>query len=329
MIELAQLHDAPQRFSLFAALRLLERAHADRPRFGESRRAAEDAVRLAQPPYLSFAPTEIAGLHSHDASLPRLEQFSFGLFGPNGPLPLHLTEVAYERLRQLNDPTLSDFVNSLQHRLIALFYRAWAESDPATCRDRPDNDRFCLYLGSLLGLGFAASANRDPVLDQAKLSRAAQFGSHARSPEGLQDALASYFELPIAVHSFAPAWLEIPQGCYTRLGGHADNAQLGCGATLGSASWQSQHQFEITLGPLALTTFEQFLPGTKGLRELAALVRLYTNDEWSWLLRLRISAREVPALRLGRGARVGWASWIGGRSNASEDVVIRSDVCGE
>jgi type VI secretion system protein ImpH len=328
MSELTQLRDEPHRFSLFAALRLLERVHADRPRFGESRRASEDAVRLAQPPFLTFVPTEIVGLQAREGGLPRLEQYTFGQFGPNGPLPLHFTEIAYERQRQLNDPTFSDFVNFIQHRLIALFYRAWAESDPATCRDRPDSDRFELYVGSLLGLGFASSAARDAVLDQAKLSRAAQFGAHARSAEGLQDVLASYFELPIEVHSFAPAWLEIPPSCYTRLGRASENAQLGLGTMLGSASWQSQHQFAITLGPVPLVTFEQFLPGTQGLREFAALVRLYTNDEWSWLLRLRLAAQEVPPLRLGLGARVGWTSWVGGRSAVAEDVIIRGDGCG-
>jgi type VI secretion system protein ImpH len=327
MSELTSLQDEPHRFSLFAALRLMERVHADRPRLGESRRASEDAIRLAQPPYLIFVPTELVGLQSPEDALPRLEEYSFGLFGPNGPLPLHFTEVAYERQRQLNDPTFSDFINFLQHRLIALFYRAWAESDPATSHDRPDTDRFKLYLGSMLGLGFNASAGRDAVLDHAKLSRAAQFSSQTRSAEGLQDILADYFELPIEVHSFAPTWLDIPPHSYTRLGDGSQNAQLGVGTTLGSASWQSQHQFEIVVGPLTLTTFEHFLPGTAGLRELAALVRLYTNDEWSWILRLRLTSHEVPAMQLGVGTRLGWTSWVGGRESTAEDVIIRGDAC--
>jgi type VI secretion system protein ImpH len=324
---LTALRDAPHRFSLFAALRLVERASADRPRLGESRRASEDAIRLGQPPYLTFVPTELAGLQFPEGMLPRLEEYSFGLFGPNGPLPLHLTEVAYERQRQLNDPSFSDFINFLQHRLIALFYRAWADADPATSHDRPDVDRFKLYLGSMLGLGFDASAARDPVLDNAKLSRAAQFSAQARSAEGLQDVLADYFELPIDVRSFAPAWLDIPPASFTRLGNRSQDAQLGVGTTLGSASWQSQHQFEIVIGPLTLTTFEHFLPGTAGLRELAALVRLYTNDEWSWIMRLRVAAHEVPAMQLGAGSRLGWTSWVGGRDTTAEDVIIRGDAC--
>jgi type VI secretion system protein ImpH len=328
MSDLNSLQDESHRFSLFAALRLVERVHADRPRLGESRRASEDAIRLAQPPHLTFVPTELAGLQTSEEAPPRLEEYSFGLFGPNGPMPLHFTEVAYERQRQLNDPTFSDFINFLQHRLIALFYRAWADSDPATSLDRPDSDRFKLYLGAMLGLGFEASAGRDAVLDRAKLSRAAQFGAQTRSAEGLQDIMADYFELPIEVHSFAPAWLDIPPQSFTRLGDGSTNAQLGVGTTLGSASWQSQHQFEIVIGPLTLATFENFLPGTAGLRELAALVRLYTNDEWSWILRLRLASHEVPAMQLGAGSRLGWTSWVGGRDSTAEDVIIRGDACG-
>lgn len=327
MTDLSLLQDEPHRFSLFAALRLMERVYVNHPRLGESRRASEDAIRLVQPPFLTFVPTELAGLVSEEGELPRLEEYSFGLFGPNGPLPLHLTEVAYEKQRQLNDPTFSDFLNFLQHRLIALFYRAWAESDPTTSHDRPDSDRFNLYLGSILGLGFEASAGRDAVLDHAKLSRAAQFGAQTRSAEGLQDILADYFELPIEVNSFAPAWLDIPPQNLTRLGDGSENSQLGIGTTLGSASWQGQHQFEIVLGPLTLTTFEHFLPGTAGLRELAALVRLYTNDEWSWIMRLRLASHEVPAMQLGSGSRLGWTTWVGGRDATAEDVIIRGDAC--
>ena len=327
MNDLDPLYDAPHRYSLFAALRLIERVYGDRPRLGESRRVAEDAVRLAQPPHLTFVPSEVAALRTRNDAVPRLEEYSFGLFGPNAALPLHFTEVAYERQHQLNDPTFSDFINLLQHRLISLFYRAWAESDPATSHDRPCSDRFKTYVGALLGLGFDASAERDVVLDHAKLSRAAQFGAQTRSAEGLQDVLTGYFELPIEVHSFAPAWLGIPPHSFTCLGGESESGQLGIGTTLGSASWQVQQQFEIVMGPLTLRRFEHFLPGTTGLSELAALVRLYTNDEWSWLLRLRLAASEVPPMRLGADSRLGWTSWISGRSSTAEDVIIRGDAC--
>ena len=62
---------------------------------------------------------------------PRLEQRFFGLLGPNGPLPLHLTEYARERLRPprrrhaaRGSSTSSTIGSAL------FFYRAWAEARP-------------------------------------------------------------------------------------------------------------------------------------------------------------------------------------------------------
>ena len=73
---------------------------------------------------------------------PRLQVRLFGLFGPNGPLPLHITEYARERLRHAGDPTLSRFLDVFHHRFLALFYRAWAQAQPHVNRDRPKEDRF-------------------------------------------------------------------------------------------------------------------------------------------------------------------------------------------
>jgi type VI secretion system protein ImpH len=322
---LQRLRAEPHRYSLFAALRLVERAYAGHPRLGESRRAATEAVRLAQPPYLSFAPSDVTAVTTNDQGRMVVEAYSFGVFGPNGALPLHLTEMAFERRRQLDDPTLSDFVNLFQHRMMALFYRAWADADPATNYDRATTDRFKLYVGALVGLGTNASRDRDAVPDHAKLSRAAQFGAQSRSPQGLESALSDYFNLPIQVRSFVGDWLDIPSSTRTRLGSHSESAALGIGTTLGASSWQCQHKFEIAAGPLDLTAFNNFLPGSPGLRELVALVRLYTNDEWSWQLRLLLRAEEIPPLRLGGGARLGWSTWMGARAECAHDVAIQGD----
>jgi type VI secretion system protein ImpH len=322
----AALQSEPGRFTLFAALRLLEQNHPDRPRLGDSRRPADDAVRLAQPPHLIFAPTDVAAFaQDGDATRPRLDQYSFGLFGPNGALPLHLTEYCYQRQRQLDDPSVTDFINVFQHRLIALFYRAWANSDPVTNLDRPASDRFLVNVGALIGLGTAAARERDPVIDYAKLHRAGHFVAQARSAEGLEQLLADYFELPIAVHSYSGEWLDIPPDSVCRLGGAREYATLGTNATLGASSWQCQHKFEIAVGPVSLTTFGDFLPGSRGLRELQALVRLYTSDEWSWQVRLLLRDIDVPGVQLGVGGQLAWTTWLGRREQKADDVVLQGD----
>ncbi|HEY8508501.1 MAG TPA: type VI secretion system baseplate subunit TssG [Steroidobacteraceae bacterium] len=323
---LDQLAVHPHKFSLFAALRLLEQLYAAQPRLGESRKASDDPVRLGHAPHLTFAPSDVA---SYDAQAPggrpRLEQYSFGLFGPNGPLPLHLTEYAYERRRHQDDATFVDFLNVFHHRLIALFYRAWANSDPATSFDRPQSDRFVMYLGALIGLAPEDARNRDAVLDYAKLSRVGLLGPQARSAEGLERLLSDYFGQPVEVRSFSGAWLPIPPELYCRLGKEKDLARLGQSATIGRSTWQCQHKFEIVIGPLTLEAFRNFLPGARGLAELHALVRLYTNDEWTWQVRLLLRDAEIPGVRLGESAQLGWTSWLGRRRATGDEVLIQEE----
>jgi len=324
MAALERLSEAPHRFTLFAALRLLEQCFPDHPRLGESRKASDDPVRLGQAPTLSFAPSDVTGFDGPPGDGPaRLEQYSFGIFGPNGALPVHLTEYAYERGRQREDETLTDFVNLFQHRLTSLFYRAWADAEPVASFDRPESDRFLQYVGALLGLGPASARSRDAAPDRAKLSRVAHFGPQPRSADGLESILTDYFALPVEVRQFVGEWMDVPRELCCRVGRDPASASLGRTAALGAMSFQCQHKFEIAIGPLALTSFGDFLPGSRGLAELAALVRLYTNDEWSWQLRLLLRDVEVPGIRLGSSGRMGWTTWLGGRGQMADDVVIQ------
>jgi type VI secretion system protein ImpH len=322
---LATLRDKPSRFTLFAALRLLEQSQAEKPRLGESRKAADDAIRLAQPPYLIFAPSEVESFDQEEGRRPVLQQYTFGLFGPNGALPLHLTEFARERDRQLEDPTVKDFVNTLQHRLASLFHRAWANSDPASNLDRPAQDRYLTYLGSFVGIAGEPARARDDVLDYAKLRRCGRFAPQCRSAEGLEAILGDYFELPIQIKQFVGAWLDVPQDSFCRLGGKPEYARLGDGATLGSASWQCQHKFEIVIGPLGLDNFIDFLPGSRGLRELRALTHMYTNDEWAWQVRLLLTDVAVPGMTLGQAGQLGWTTWLGAKQVQADEVVLQGD----
>lgn len=323
MTALDQLRAQPEQFSLFAALRVLEQAYAARPRLGESRKAGDDAVRLGHSPHLTFAPSDVSTVDLDDDGTWHLEQHSFGMFGPNGALPLHLTEHAYERRRQKDDATLVDFLNLFQHRLISLFYRAWANSDPATSLDRPGSDRFVMFLSSLAGFGQSAALGRDAVPDYAKLYRIGSFAPQTRSAEGLEAILADYFDLPVEIRQFSAEWVQIPRELRCRLGRDGDLCALGAGATLGAATWECQHKFEIVLGPLSLVTLRSFLPGARGLRELYSLVRRYTSDEWTWQVRLLLRDAEVPGIRLGNNGRLGWSTWLGQRREEADDVVIQ------
>lgn len=318
-----ELRERPGAFSLFAALRLLEARHQDRPRIGTARRPGEEVVRLAQSPSLAFAPTEVAD--AEERARWHIDEFVFGVFGPQGALPLHLTELVFERARHHDDPTLRDFVNAFQHRFISLFYRAWAESDPATQADRLDDDGFRRDAGALIGLGTPAALGRDSVDDSAKLARAGLFVPAARSADALEALLEDYFGVGVEVRPYVARWLDIPQDAWLRLGGAREHASLGLGATLGASSWQANQAFEIAMGPVDREGLESFLPGSRALQELRHLVRFFTNDEWQWQLRILVTQRAAGGAALGQLGRLGWTSWLGGRRSIAEDVVIQGD----
>ena len=308
-----------ERFTLFAALRWIEATHTDRPRLGRSRRAAEDPVRLAQVPTLRFAPGEVNRIES--AGTPRLHNEGFGLLGPNGALPIHLTEYAEQRIRQAQDPSFADFLNIFHHRMASLFYRAWADAEPTVEADRAD-DRFRLYVGALIGLGVPALRDRGDSDDRAKLHRAGRFAGK-RSREDLEDILEDYFGLKVQVLPFQAGWLEIPPRERLRLAQGTGARRLGHDANLGRRSWQCQFGFRVVLLDLDRAQFLQFLPGTSRLAQLGELVRFFVGDEMRWDLELHLAPCAAPPLHLACGARLGWSTWLGGRHSGPARSRIR------
>jgi type VI secretion system protein ImpH len=314
---LDRLAAEPWRYDFFHAMRLIECDDLLRPRLGTARRPVDEPVRLAQSPDQSFAPSAIHALVPASArSKPRLEVRFFGLFGPNGPLPHHLTEHARQRLLHHGDASFARFADMFHHRLLLLFYRAWAQAQPTVGLDRPGDDRFAAYVGSLVGIGSAEHRHRDAVDDHVKLHFAGILSSQVRNADGLASVLTGYLGRPVHVEQFVGSWLELPTEERTRL--HAPGAgsgkaggTLGAGAVLGARVWDRQHKFGVHVGPLDRAAFETLLPGGRALPALKALVEQYVGDELAWDLRLKLEAREVRACRPGLHGRLGWTSWLG------------------
>jgi len=334
---LTALAETPERFDFYESLRRLECLSADRPRWGEALRPSDEEVRFGQDPDLSFAPAPLASFHPGEGGRPgRLQVRLFGLLGPNGPLPLHITEYARERLRNAGDPTFSRFLDLFHHRFISLFYRAWAQAQPHVNRDRPGRDRFAVYIGALFGLAPQTARNRDAVPDVAKLFHVGALARHVRNADGLASIVRHFFGVPAQVEQFVGHWMALGPGERTYLG--REGATLGAGAVLGRAVWDHQHKFRVRLGPLTLRQYEDFLPGRRAgggaatrpggsgrsaLEQLVDWVRLYSCFELDWDVRLCLAAADVPPLKLGAGARLGWTTWLGGRS-AHRDA---DDLC--
>ena len=109
----------------FDLLRQLETATM---RFG---RAGPEPARLGQIARQSFAVSDVAAMQAgHDGQPPQVAVNVLGLIGPEGPMPLHLTRwiIARQSSRWFTgsdssataDTSFLDFINMLQHRMLAL-----------------------------------------------------------------------------------------------------------------------------------------------------------------------------------------------------------------
>ena len=323
----AQLHAEPHAFGFYAVMRLLEAMHPDRPRFGHSTRPAQDVLRLAQEPSVTHTPAQLAGYEpGADGRPDRLLVHFFGLFGTDGPLPLHLTEYARNRRRNHNDPTFQRFADLFHHRAISLFYRAWADVRPTVSFDRPATDRFGHYVGALIGLSTPGLRDRDAMPDLTKLHFAGHFAGQTRHGEGLAAILSAFFTMPVRVEGFIGAWLSLPASDYTRLSGGAVTVALGSTALVGGRVWSRQHKFRIVFGPLSLADYERLLPGGLSFHRLVPIVRNYAGDVLIWDVNLILRRAEIPAIRLGRQGRLGWTTWLMPRPSEADAADLFLDA---
>ncbi len=252
---------------------------------------------------------------------PRLQVRLFGLLGPNGPLPIHLTEYARERLRNAGDRTLSRFLDVFQHRFVAMFYRAWAQAQPHVNRDRPDADRFGGYVASFLGVRPAVFRHRDTVPDVARMFHVGVLIRHVRNADGLRSVLEHFFGVPVRIEQFVAHWLALAPRERTYLA--REGATLGHGAVLGARVWDAQHKFRVQVGPLTLPQYESFLPGGDRLGKLVDWIKFYLSLELDWDVRLILRHDDIPRLTLDRTRRLGWTTWLGTRRTTRD----AADLC--
>ena len=319
LTHLARLIRTPKDHHLFHALRLIEAAHPDRPPFGQSRRPAQDPVRLGQEAELAFPPATIGRYVPPEGGRPaKLTNLAFGLFGPNGPLPLHLTEYARDRLRNNRDGTFVAFADMLTHRLLGLFYRAWTRGQPAPSFDRPDNDHFERKVAALAGFHGTSLRNRDPMPDMAKRFYAAHLAAGNKTAEGLVSILQGFFDVPVKMQEFVGSWLHLEPDDRWRLGGLA---RLGQTTAIGSRVFSRSAKFRLRVGPLDLAAYKRFLPGQGTLERLEAVVRNHMGDRLDWDVNLVLRAADVPRTALGGAhAALGHTTWLGSRRDAGIDA---------
>ncbi|MEN8513859.1 type VI secretion system baseplate subunit TssG [Burkholderia sp. RS02] len=305
---LERLQAEPWRFGFLSLLRRIGANPAIDP-IGTARRPRSEPFRLGQQPSLAFAPREVASAQEADGRL-KVRLFGLGMLGPNGPLPIHVTEIAKDREDSRRDMTTVDFFDIFHHRFFTLFYRAWASAQSAAGLDRPDEEHFSFYVASLTGQD-VGECRRRPLPSHARLAAAPHLVRESRNPDGLRATLERYFGVPVAIEEHVFHWIEIDAADRGRMGRPGAAATMGQGAMLGRVAPDRQHRFRIVIGPVDLDAYLRFTPQGEDLPRLVEWVRAFVGYELEWELELRIKPESAPPAVMGGRQRMGWSGWLG------------------
>jgi type VI secretion system protein ImpH len=301
------LEAEPWRFDYFAVLRHLERTFKNRPRIGDSAARREEFVQLGQDPFLDFPASNLSRVEHGDNKPLKVFVRFLGLLGPQGALPLAITEESYHYLLARDD-AFARFLDIFNHRFIQLFFRAWADSRPIAQHDRPDADRFVAYIGSAIGLGSTPYRGLDSIPDSAKLGFAGLLGAQARCASRLAGAICAMFSVEAEVEEFVGTRLILEAQEWTLLG--TRHNVLGGTVLLGRNIFSVQDKIRARIFTKSLAQYMRFLPTGDLCEPLADLVFLYNGDQLDWDVELAIPAGAAEPIRIGRFGQLGWTTWM-------------------
>jgi type VI secretion system protein ImpH len=308
-----RLFDEPYAFEFVQAVRLLRLLSPDRIDVGFFGSPRKEIVRFGVVPSLAFPASEIFSLEEREGAPPLMRINFMGLVGPLGVLPIYYTEMVAELVRN-KDTVLRDFLDVFHHRLISFFYRAWQKYRYLVGYERADGGAFSGYLLDLIGLGADGLQNRQEVPDLALLHYAGLLAQQPHSAAALEQIVADYFDVPVQVSQFLGAWYRLSEDSQCHLDDtELDSQQMGFGAIVGDEIWDPQARVRVTLGPLPLRQYLDFLPSGSAFRPLRTLIRFIGGDELDFEVQLILRREDVPACELGGSGdtapQLGWLSW--------------------
>ena len=329
----AALQDAQRRpwaHGFAPLLRKLAASEPTMPQVGQAQRPQQESFRLGQQASLAFAPRELARVDlrpsGQDKPRAHIQLFGLGMLGPNGALPIHVTELVRERVEAKRDNTLADFIDLFHHRAFSHIYRAWAQSQSAAGLDRQDQETFSPYVARLAGdepTEVASSA----LPPHARWASSAHRVRAARNPEGLVSTLARFFGVPVQLREYMLQWMRIEAQDLCVLGQPRPSSVLGEGAMLGEVVPDRQSRFRLVIGPVDMDGYLRLTPqGSPTGRDLPALVeivRSFIGFEYVWEVQLLIQGDAAPSAQLGDDTQLGWSTWMasdGPRARAAAPV---------
>lgn len=311
-----QLLDAPQHFTCFQALRLLQTWLAQH---GIAENAVlERIVRFDNSVSLSFPASQIEalsmdGLENANAVLQALLSGQLqhihitptfmGLLGSHGVLPSHYSERIVAHQHSERDHSPRAFLDLFSSRAISLFFQAWQKYRIEHGRLR---DNFLPQLWALAGCPGSEHGNSSAIGLYSGLLQQNNMSSIV-----MARILSDHFGLPFQVTESTGGMEAMAPREQTALGG--SNAVLGQRAIVGERCRRPDLAARLYIGPLTAQQHASFLPGAPNSMQLKNMLMLLDQPllRYDIVLVLRASDAQPLSLSATDTGRLGYNSFLG------------------
>ncbi len=319
---LAKVAEAPRRYGVFPVLRAAEARGSELPRIGKAKLPERNLVDLAQVPHLGFADAVLSAVKISGGRA-RVEGTWLGLTGPMGALPLHLTEFAFYERRYGQSRPFGDWLDLMAGRMLQLFYRAWAESQPAALADRPDDDGFAGWVAALSG-AHEGAAHTGAFPGSLRAHYASVFAG-SRSATAIEDAMSHLLRQNVRLLEFQGRWRDLEPEDLTRLG--RSYARIGSDAMLGRRVRSASDAFRVVIRAASYRDYLSLLPTGPRFALAAEALDAFKPSHLEWDITLEIDAQDAPPCRLDGRSQLGWSSWVKPRGvRGSPGQAVRGDA---
>ncbi|SQC42347.1 type VI secretion protein [Klebsiella pneumoniae] len=123
---MAQLRPQLPYMNFYRFCQLLEKNHPKAPIIGSGWLVGDEPIRFRPHPGMGFPAGEIRGMDDPEPPRPPAVRVTFmGLYGVESPLPTHYSDDIAQRREGVE--ATEDFLDIFNHRLIAQYYRIWAQ----------------------------------------------------------------------------------------------------------------------------------------------------------------------------------------------------------
>lgn len=304
--------------SVSSFFELLRRLETTEQRFGRSGGPKDEPARLAQAVRLSFATRDVEGIEwDQDSDCLRVEQHVLGLLGPEGPMPLHMTRWVMNRLSNRwfgsgekdasSDKAFLNFCNMLQHRLISLYWRAWADARMDIQYSFDTGGKVGAVFATLAGVGLPGKPGQLPESLAEKLRHGTSLANETQGVARLTGLLQDILKAPVQMKEFIGTWRDIPQPLQSRLG--KDFARLGGNLVVGRRVFGRQDRVELRVGPLSLDKFTALFSDTQTISSLRHAIIFAAGLQTEFDLRLVLDKTEIPKAQLG-SCQLSRTTWL-------------------